>query len=106
MLGRPLMVVNASGRRGGAEPVRLKLASRGWSAPIAVVRPGGVRPMSTIRYAQRNVVVARALARTLPYKVRLESCSSSCVGVTLFVGVDALRWASARGAQAAPRRRA
>jgi hypothetical protein len=106
MLGRPLMVVNASGRRGGAEPVRLKLASRGWSAPIAVVRTGGVRPMSTIRYAQRNVVVARALARTLPYRVRLESCSSSCVGVTLFVGVDALRWASTRGAAATPRRRA
>jgi len=92
LLGRPLLVVNASGRRGGAEPVRLKLASRGWTAPVSVVRAGTPRATSTIRYASRNVVVARALARTLPYRVRLESCGTSCRGVTLFVGADALRW--------------
>jgi len=92
LLGRPLLVVNASGRRGGAEPVRLKLASRGWTAPVSVVRPGTMRATSTIRYASRNVIVARALARTLPYRVRLESCGTSCRGVTLFVGADALRW--------------
>lgn len=96
LLGRPLRVVNASGRRGGAEPVRLKLASRGWTAPISVVRPGNLRASSTIRYAARNVMVARALARTLPYRVRLESCASSCRGVTLFVGADALRWNGSR----------
>jgi hypothetical protein len=92
LLGRPLMVVNASGRRGGAEPVRLKLASRGWTAPVSVVRPGAPRATSTILYASRNVVVAKALARTLPYGVRLQSCGTTCRGVTLFVGADALGW--------------
>jgi hypothetical protein len=91
LLGRPLQVVNASGRRGGAELLRLSLASRGWTAPVSIVRPGAPRTTSTIVYASRNVGVARALARTLPYRVQLVSCGATCRGVTLFVGADALR---------------
>jgi len=104
LIGRPLRVVNASGVRGGAEATRIQLAQRGWSAPAGVVRPGRLQSRTVIRYALQNATVAKALARTIPYQVRLESCAG-CNGVSLIVGTDALRWKNRRMASNAKTRR-
>lgn len=88
--GRPLVLVNASGRSGGAEPVRLQLVSLGWSAPEVAPKAVATQARSTIRYPARDLVAARALARTLPMKPTLVACADDCRDISLYVGRDAV----------------
>jgi len=87
--GRPLVLVNASGRNGGVEPVRLQLVSLGWSAPEVSPKAAPAQDRSTIQYPARDVVAARALARTLPMKPTLVACDDGCQDIRLYVGRDA-----------------
>ena len=91
LTGAPLVIVNASGHRGTSEPVRLNLASRGWTAPRWAMQDGGPQAATTIRYMPSNTVVAHALARTLPFPSVLVKCRIECRGVRLVLGRDVLQ---------------
>lgn len=91
LTGNTLLVINASGRRAGGDPVATRLAHLGWSLPRST-QTGPLQRQTSIVYPARNVAVARALARTLPYKVRLVSCAGRCDRMRLVVGADALAW--------------
>jgi len=92
LTGRPLVLVNATGRAGGAEPLRQVLAGRGWTAPRSASVDGPRQALTTIRYAPEDVQAAKALARTLPAPVRLAACDGGCDGIKLIVGADAAGW--------------
>lgn len=91
LTGNTLVVINASGRHTGGDPVVTRLARLGWSVPKAA-RLGPAQAQTSIVYPTRNAAVAQALARTLPYKVRLVSCASRCDRMRLVLGADALAW--------------
>lgn len=87
-VGRPVMLVDASGGGERQASVRAYLASAGWSvAPGAA--PAGPQAPSTIRYPQQHRALAEALARTLPFKVALTDCAAGCAGLELVIGKDA-----------------
>lgn len=92
LTGGSLRIADASGRAGGAEPTRARLAGLGWTAPRAGVQTVAPRLHTTITYATRSATDARALARTLPRGVQLVSCQDSCRGIHLTLGADALSW--------------
>jgi len=85
LVGSSLIVVNATGRAGGAEPVRHLLASSGWTVRTErEVRP--IQTRSQITFAAAHRSVAEALARTLPFEVTLVRCSVACPGIELVLG--------------------
>jgi hypothetical protein len=90
LLGEPVVLVNATGRRWGADAVRRRLGHMGWSTRDERTRPGS-QAVTTIEYRWAEVAAARALARTLPGRSRLVACRS-CTGVRLVVGSDAAQW--------------
>lgn len=92
LTGNALLVVNASGRPTAGAPVVARLARLGWSVPR--MARSGTRQVATtsIVYPGRNAAVAHALARTLPYKVRLVSCANRCDRIALVLGSDAATW--------------
>lgn len=92
LTGRSLVVVDASGRKQGAEPVRVALAQLGWSAPRALTTKAAAQPHTVIRYPEANLAAAQALARTLPAKLEMVACNSDCDGIRLIVGADAADW--------------
>lgn len=87
-LGSPVMLVDASGRENGPEPVRAYLASAGWSVADGAGRAAAPGP-SEIRFPSEHRALAEALARTLPFKVALSDCGAKCAGLELVVGQDA-----------------
>ena len=96
----PLLLVDASGVHDGAEPVRIKLVSLGWTAPPPSAAPREAQ--SRIVYAPQAKAAAQALSRTLAQNVRMDACSDGCEGVRLILGADSLTWPTAVG----PHRRA
>jgi hypothetical protein len=85
--GRPLTLVNASGRALAPQPARIFLASAGWTvSPADAQAPQQAR--SEIRFTVENQAVATALARTLPFKVTLSACAKACP-FQLVLGRDA-----------------
>lgn len=88
-IGRALVIIDASGRRGSANAMRLQLAHRGWTVPGARLQTVAPRRQTTIRYAAAHSVVARALANSFRFPVRLERCVRPCQGVSLILGTDA-----------------
>jgi hypothetical protein len=103
LTGHTLVIIDASGRSGGAEPVRRVLAHLGWSTRGSVSAVARPQAQTTIRYAAINVRAARALARTLPAGARLQPCEAQCSGLRLIVGADARTWAHPRSASRAQR---
>lgn len=87
-LGSPVMLVDASGRENGPEPVRAYLASAGWSVADGAGRAAAPGP-SEIRFPSEHRALAQALARTLPFKVALSDCGARCAGLELVVGQNA-----------------
>ena len=82
-------ISNATGRPLGANLVRSRLAKAGWSvAPTPRVDPRRLA-VSTVAYPPVTLRVAKALARSLPYPVRLKPCAD-CSQLRLYVGLDAL----------------
>ncbi len=81
-------ISNATGRPQGANLVRFRLAKVGWS--VAPPRANAKRlAMSTVYYPPVTVRLAKALARSMPYPVKLKACPD-CSQLRLYVGVDAL----------------
>ena len=92
LIGRPLRIVDASGRQGATDPVHRSLAALGWS--VSKLRPTSVTALkyTTVIYPLVNEPVAQALARTLPFPARLTLDACGCHGVQLVVGSDFLTW--------------
>ena len=90
LTGHPLSIVNASGRKGATDAMRRRLIDLGWTAPRWAAREGAGASHTTLFYAQPNVDVARALARTLQISIHLASRSCGCGGLELVVGTDFL----------------
>jgi len=97
LLGSALVVVNATGRVRGEQPVILYLASAKWS--VSPTSPSAeVKATSEIIYSTQHRALAESLARTLPFPARMKPCSDSCEGVRLVVGSNVrLPAAAARG---------
>lgn len=93
LTGSALQIADATGRAGGAEPVRQRLMRLGWSAPAVQVMAAA--PRSVITYPADQIVVARGLARTLPLGVALVECAAPCHRIRLALGADSVRWAAA-----------
>ena len=91
LTGAPLTIVNASGKKGASEPVRLRLTSLGWTAPPWAMKDGGPQAATMIHYMPSNAIVAHALARTLPFPSQLVACSGQCGGLHLVLGRDVLK---------------
>jgi hypothetical protein len=91
LTGHPLMLVDATGVPGTAEPLRAHLSRLGWTAkPSPNSSP--TQAMSEIVYATDDRIAAQALARTLGRDVRMQDCGAQCVGVRLVLGADAVGW--------------
>jgi hypothetical protein len=91
LTGHPLMLVDATGVPGTAEPLRTQLSHLGWTAKPA---PHGspTQAKSEIVFSTEDRIAAQALARTLGQVVRMQDCGSQCVGVRLVLGADAVGW--------------
>lgn len=94
LLGHPLALVDASGRKGGAAPVAQGLVRLGWTPPT-VQAARAPRKASFISYPAHSERVARSLARSLPRRVQLVSCGLACQDVRLVLGTDSVGWAFA-----------
>ena len=92
LTGHPLVLVNASGQKDGVEPLRVQLASLGWSTPRIDAGSARAQATTTIRYPRQDAVAAQALARTLPGAVELAACDDGCQNIQLTVGANALTW--------------
>ena len=82
-------ISNATGRPQGANLARSRLARVGWSVPTTPSAYPRRLAVSTVSYPPVTFRVAKALARSLPYPVRLKACPD-CSQLRLYVGLDAL----------------
>jgi tetratricopeptide (TPR) repeat protein len=96
--GAHLMVINATGRPDGADPVRLALVEKGWSARKLAIPDPAPEAITTISYPSSQSEAAAGLARTLPPHTRMEPCANDCTGIRLVVGADAIAWSFAPAA--------
>jgi tetratricopeptide (TPR) repeat protein len=104
LTGHPLVIINASGQSGASEPVRQRLASRGWTAPRWAMSDGAQQIVTTIAFASLNATAAHALARTLPFPSHLVTCEDRCTGVRLVLGRDFLNPRTGKPASAGAKR--
>ncbi len=88
LIGRRLVIVDATGNHKAAQSVLLQLAHRGWSVPSNRLPTATSRSQTTVRYSAANALVARALANSLKISVKLERCVLPCSGVSLILGAD------------------
>ena len=87
---------NATGRAQGADGVKVRLADAGWTVAHAPQTEPQKLQISSVVYPEGVRRVAKALARSLPYPVKLTVCAE-CSQLQLVVGQDALvRYSVAR----------
>ena len=88
-IGKPVKILNASGRPGGIGTVSHRLAALGWS-----VRPFDWRmqPATTLYYPIKNIVAAKAMLRTLPFPARFIVDNDDSFAMRLVIGHDFLSW--------------
>lgn len=93
LVGRPLLLVNASGAPTLGAQVHAKLTDRGWSVASHQVarerRAGGAQ----LTFPEQHNAAAFALARTLPFAVEMVACRNGCEALTLTLGVET-KWKS------------
>jgi len=94
-----LMVVNATGRIGGEQPVFDHLVTLRWSLSRRPVQAGAPAPTTVIRYAAAYRNQAVALARTLPGHPKLVEADGDEPGVRLVLGADCGKWKLAAAAR-------
>lgn len=90
LTGRPLVILNASGRKDATEGLRLRLVHLGWTAPRSSMRDTASQHLTSLYYPQRFLTAARGLARTLRLSVLLALRTCNCGGLELVVGADVL----------------
>ena len=89
VIGHPVQILDASGKRDRAGVVSRRLSMLGWT-----VRPSDARrvqPVTTLFYPKKNDFAAKAMQRTLPFPVRLVDAGSE-PAMTLVIGQDYLSW--------------
>ncbi len=86
----PVVIVNASTKKNADDPIRVTLARRNWSIAHSHGTDLHKLTYTTLFYAQVDYPVARALARTLTFPIRLVPDSCHCAGLRLVVGDNAL----------------
>ncbi|HEY2444367.1 MAG TPA: LytR C-terminal domain-containing protein [Rhizomicrobium sp.] len=91
LTGHPVVIVNASGRKGATESVRRRLVHLGWTAPRWAARESAGRGHTILLYARPYLPAARALAHSLKFAVRLSVRPCNCGRLELIVGEDFLR---------------
>jgi tetratricopeptide (TPR) repeat protein len=91
LTGHPLIIVNASGRKGATGAMRHRLVHLGWTAPRWAARDGADTEQTILFYARPHSAAARALVHTLRFRVHLAGRSCDCGGLELVVGKDFLR---------------
>jgi len=89
LLGGRVHIRNATGAAGGADFIRTRLVDHGWHVAPAEADARKADPASRLQFPPRAQRVATGLARTLPFPVKLDSCTT-CTLVELVVGTDAL----------------
>jgi hypothetical protein len=88
-IGKPVKILNASGRHGGTGLVSRRLAVLGWTVRQSDWR---IQPATTLYFPAQNIVAAKAMQRTLPFPVRLTADSSTASAMRLVIGRDYLSW--------------
>jgi tetratricopeptide (TPR) repeat protein len=90
--GGTVVLINATGLQNGDHHLRARLVALGWSvSKTSPVKRHG-EALTSISYAAGRAAAAKALARSLPGKVRVAACSDACVGIRLTMGADASTW--------------
>ena len=89
LTGRPLAIVDASGRKDMDKSVRAYRSGRGWSIAKGEGAKAQARPQTMIFYKETMVTAARALARTLSLPLSMHLTSRNDVeGLQLILGSD------------------
>ncbi len=91
LTGRPLMVVNASGRSDAARPVRASLSGLGWTVSSSADQAPRAQSETVVMYNQSMSTVAKALVRTLPFHADL-TADDQTSGLRLVLGRDYLNF--------------
>jgi hypothetical protein len=89
MVGKPVKILNASGRPGGVGSVSYRLAALGWSVRQSDWR---IQPATTLYYPSKNIVAARAMLRTIPFPARFMPDNNDSSAMRLVIGRDYLSW--------------
>jgi tetratricopeptide (TPR) repeat protein len=82
-----VLVFNATGDAGGADQARVYLARGGWSVGKGAPRVARTDPTSRIIYPSFASRLGKALAWSLPYRVKLTPCED-CDRLEIVVGRD------------------
>ena len=89
IIGKPVKILNASGRPGEIGSVSRRLTLLGWS-----VRPFDWRmqQVTTLYYPVKNIVAAKAMLRTLPFPAQFIADKDDSFAMRLVIGHDFLSW--------------
>jgi hypothetical protein len=95
LTGYPLVVTDASGATDTVQSVRHNLAMLGWTISRAAAPNIRSQHDSIVFYPPANIAAAHALARTLPFPVRMTVNQCHCGGLQLMIGSDVQSWRNA-----------
>lgn len=88
-VGKPVKMLNASGKPGGIGTISHRLAVLGWSVRQFDWR---MQPATTLYYPAKNIVAAKAMLRTLPFPARFIPDNDDSFAMRLVIGHDFLSW--------------
>jgi hypothetical protein len=88
-IGKPVKLLNASGKPGGIGTISHRLAALGWTVKQFDWR---MQPATTLYYPAKNLVAAKAMLRTLPFPARFTLDNDSSFAMRLVIGRDILSW--------------
>jgi hypothetical protein len=89
-IGRPVKILNASGKADRVGTISHRLTMLGWT--VRQFDFNGIQPLTTLYYPAQTAFVAKAMQRTLPFPVRLMQNADGASSVRLVVGRDYLSW--------------
>jgi hypothetical protein len=92
LTGYPLIVTDASGAMDIVQSVRHNLAMLGWTISRAATPNVHSQHDSILFYPPVNIAAAHALARTLPFPVRMTVNQCHCGGLQLVIGSEVPSW--------------
>jgi hypothetical protein len=92
LTGYPLIIIDASGRENGAEPVRRSLAALGWTARLIPSPDAHIEKTTSLFYPQSSTTVAHGLLRTLPFRTEVAPTGNQPGSMRLVIGSDFLSW--------------
>lgn len=82
----PILVVNSAGDGGRAAAVEQRLRRLGWTTRLVGAGSRPTRRRAVVEYPATRVVIAHALARSLPGGADLSVCPAGCTRVRVVLG--------------------